>query len=849
MFGVLSCLVTEHDHWLVGLAAAISISTGLTSFKTYSVALASRDLRRKSWIVLASLCAGTGIWAAHLVEMLAYDGGVPTAYDPIAWLSSLLLILVFSICGFAFATSNDPWRIGAGGAVIGLGAGAMHLLEMSALVIPGSLSWNVPLVSVALTLGAAFSAASMLLFHRLTGMRAIATGGGMLMLAVTVMHFTSMDAMTIAPDPSIDVQGSSFSRALLAIAVAGVTTLALLSLLTAAVIQRTNIRYEAALNNQNHRFEVALGNMPIGLSMYDSDHRLIMCNKIYREIYDLPPKLTRPGTLFTDIIRYYVAKASGGESPESLSAMRVWIANHFAALEKGTPFSEIHNVVGGRTIQVTFGPIADGGWVDVQEDITERREHEAKIDHMARHDDLTGLPNRVQLRERLAELLRRSSELGDIAIHCLDLDHFKEINETLGHPVGDALLKLVVQRLEGCVREGDMIARLGGDEFVVLQISRDPARDASPLASRIVEAVNEPYELDGQLVQISASIGIALSPNDGTDADILLKNADMALYRAKNEGRGVWRLFEQEMNTRLHLRFGLAQDLRSAIANDELEVHYQPIVNLETCRVKCCEALLRWRHPQRGLVPPVEFIPVAEETGLIGPIGEWVLREACREAASWPDDVRVAVNISPIQLENRGLSQTIFNAVAASNLAPHRLELELTESALLDNSEATLSVLHQMSNFGVRIALDDFGTGYSSLSYLRKLPFDKIKIDRCFVKDLADGGENAIAIVRAIAALGNALDLTVTAEGVETLKQFNAVKGEGCTEVQGFYFSPPRLAAELSQFFAPSSPKDAKPKAPRPRSSRKPGADGRKTKTDVRKTDTAPAKKKRVARG
>jgi diguanylate cyclase (GGDEF)-like protein len=586
----------------------------------------------------------------------------------------------------------------------------------------------------------------------------------------------------------------------MAAAVAGVTLIVLMAVLAAAVIQRANQRHEVALREQNARFDVALSNMPVGLSMFDAEHRLIVCNRIYRELYDLPHELTQPGTPFAEIMRYYVVKETGGDL-ESLEDMHDWLAQYIAKVGQGKQFTDAHRLHDGRTVLVTIGPMANGGWVDVQEDITERRQNEARIEYLARHDHLTGLANRVLLRECLGEALKHRAERGDVALHCLDLDRFKEINDTLGHPAGDAILKLVTERIRGCVRDNDTIARLGGDEFVVLQVAKDPVQVAPPLASRLIEAISEPYEVGGHEVHVGASVGIAVSPIDSTDPDTLLKHADMALYRAKSEGRGRWSLFEQEMNTRQHARFLLARDLRSALANGELEIHYQPILNLSSGEVSCCEALIRWRHPERGLVSPAEFVPVAEETGLIVPISEWVLRQACAEAARWPERVRVAVNISPFYWKSRALSQMVFSAVAASRIAPSRLELEITESALLNTNEATRALLNQLHNVGVRIAMDDFGTGYSSLSYLRNLPFQKIKIDRCFVKDLSDSGKNAIAIIRAISALGRALDLTVTAEGVETQEQLEAIRAEGCTEMQGYLFSPPLPAAELSKYY------------------------------------------------
>ena len=447
----------------------------------------------------------------------------------------------------------------------------------------------------------------------------------------------------------------------------------------------------------------------------------------------------------------------------------------------------------------------DGGpqyLLGLVEDVTERARAEERIAHMAHHDALTDLPNRVLLRERLEAGLTHVRRGEQLAVHYLDLDTFKTINDTLGHPTGDELLKAVAERLCGCVREIDTVARLGGDEFAVIQTGLNDVSDAASLAQRIRDALKAPYTLNGQLVNIDASIGIASSPGDGTDADQLLKNADMALYRAKADGRGMYRFFEPAMDARIKARRALELDMRKAVTGGEFEVHYQPVVDLQSNRICGCEALLRWPHPERGFVSPADFIPIAEETGLIVSLGEWVLRRACADAATWPDDLRIAVNISPLQLISQNIVPVVMNALAASGLPAHRLELEITEAVFLQNNQATRTTLHQLRELGVRIAMDDFGTGYSSLSYLRSFPFDKIKIDRSFIGDLSDT-DDSIAIVRAITNLANNLNMTTTAEGVETAQQLQTVKALGCTEAQGYLFAPAMPAKDLARLFPP----------------------------------------------
>jgi diguanylate cyclase (GGDEF)-like protein/PAS domain S-box-containing protein len=435
-------------------------------------------------------------------------------------------------------------------------------------------------------------------------------------------------------------------------------------------------------------------------------------------------------------------------------------------------------------------------------DVTERKQAEARIAYMAQHDALTGLPNRVLFHEGLdAALAQIGHRGGMLAVHCLDLDHFKSVNDTLGHPIGDELLRVVAERLKAELRDGDLVARLGGDEFAVIQTNIAHPGAAGELAAKLIAAVSANYNIQHHEVVIGASIGIALAPNDGDATDALLRNADMALYRAKAEGRGTSHFFEAEMDRRIQARRVLELDLRKAFANGEFDLHYQPLINLQADQISGFEALLRWHHPERGMVLPDEFIPLAEEIGLIGPLGDWVLRQACTEAARWPGDLKIAVNLSPAQFRTRGVVQAVLSALAYSGLPPHRLELEITESVLLAETEANLAILHQLREIGARISMDDFGTGYSSLSYLRSFPFDKIKIDRSFVRDLAERPD-CMAIIRAVAGLGASLGISTTAEGVETRAQLDRLRAEGCTEAQGFLFSAPRPAADITGLLA-----------------------------------------------
>jgi diguanylate cyclase (GGDEF)-like protein/PAS domain S-box-containing protein len=438
--------------------------------------------------------------------------------------------------------------------------------------------------------------------------------------------------------------------------------------------------------------------------------------------------------------------------------------------------------------------------VSVVEDVTERTRANERIAHMAHYDALTDLPNRVLFREHLEQSLKWIRRGQRLAVLYLDIDQFKNVNDTLGHPVGDELLKAVAARLRSCLRETDIIARLGGDEFAIIQTAVDDPDEVSSLAKRIHQSISAPFDLSGHQFVTNTSIGIALAPHDGLDPDQLLKNADLAMYGAKADGRGTYRFFEPAMDARIKARRALEFELREAIMCGGFELYYQPLYKIHDRTMSGCEALIRWRHPKRGLVSPAEFIPIAEDSGLIVQLGEWVLRTACTEAAKWPSDIRVAVNVSPVQFMSGNIIQIVINALAASRLPARRLELEITEAVLIRDDEKVLAVLHRLRDLGVRIAMDDFGTGYSSLSYLQRFPFDKIKIDRSFIKDIAEP-EGSLAIVQAVVSIAQSRNITTTAEGVETAGQLEVLHAIGCNEMQGFLFSPPRQADELPQLF------------------------------------------------
>ena len=547
-----------------------------------------------------------------------------------------------------------------------------------------------------------------------------------------------------------------------------------------------------SLHQTNLRLDAALDNMTQGLCLYDTDGRLIVVNRRYGEIYNLPPNAIRVGMTAVEVLSCCLT--AGNHRSQSLGDM---LEAERAGAGTAEARTYIQHLDDGRIIAIEKRLIADGGFVATYEDITERRHAEARIAFMSRHDALTSLPNRNLLGEQVEQAIAQAGREGGFALLQIDLDDFKPVNDAFGQAVGDELICAAANRLSACVREIDTVARLAADEFVVLQRGIERPEDSAVLARRIVEILSAPYALTGRSVTVGASIGITVAPGDGMACEKLLKNAAVALDRAKAEARGSFRFFEADMDARLQARRQLEQDLREAVAAEAFEVYYQPIYDLADERIGGFEALLRWRHPVRGMVSPGVFIPLAEEIGLITPLGEWVLRRACAEAARWPEDLKIAVNVSAVQFTSAGLVTAVCGALAESGLAGRRLELEITESVLVANPGSTTAILHSLKQLGVRVSMDDFGTGYSALSYLRSFPFDKIKIDQSFVRDLCQPDGSGF-IVRAVIGLGTSLGMTTTAEGVETEEQLARLREEGCDEVQGYLFSPPVPAASVA---------------------------------------------------
>jgi diguanylate cyclase (GGDEF)-like protein len=558
----------------------------------------------------------------------------------------------------------------------------------------------------------------------------------------------------------------------------------------------TLLRRNEKLEELNTCFEAALNHMGRGLSMFDAEQRLVVCNKAYTDIYVLPAALTLPGTPLVEILRYHVLRIKGVEI--SKEAALEWVKDHVLRLRQVGHREEIQHLPDGRIIRITYQPLPGGGWVDMQEDITAQRQSDEKIEWLARHDTLTEIPNRFHFRERLEQQFETYDPRQGFALLWLDLDRFKEINDRLGHLVGDGLLKSVAAGLKSSLRAGDVVGRLGGDEFAILQVDVDREDLADSLACRILQNIRRTHEVHGHRLHIDASIGVALAPLHGQDPEQLFACADMALYRAKSMGRGVHAVFSPDSSTSAAAPNPLRGELDEALERGELVLHYQPIVDLHEGRVSSFEALMRWKHPSRGMIPPSEFIPIAEETRLIVRMGAWALRQACLDAKDWPDNTKVGVNLSAVQIECDNVYETVIEALTEAKLEPQRLQLEITETVLMRDQARTQEVLRKLHNLGVLISLDDFGTCFATLNYLRSFPFKKIKIDRSFVRDIPEH-RDCVAIVKSVADLARELNMRSVAEGVETAASLAAVRAAGYDEAQGFYFSPPVRASGVKR--------------------------------------------------
>jgi len=799
----------QQDVRLVGLSVLVAVAGAYAALEMIERSRGAHGMRARLWQAASAAALGVSVWSMHFIGMLAIRIEPPVTYAPGIALLSLLIAVGAVAWGLRILHAGASWlRTGAAGIVVGLGVAAMHYVGMAGVRFTGELGYTPGLFSLSVLIGIAAAIVALQLSIAVRSVGARATAALVMGAAICGMHYTGMSATAFLLDPLARRLPSVPSFPLtvaLSLTTLGLLLCALVLVAADRRVAASELREAASLRQANERlargnavlelsrkqFIAVLNNITQGVCLFDGAERLVLSNRRFTEIYGLPPTAVCPGSTFKDImnLRYAAGGAPDMSPSEYLAARR-------RAVAARVPSSTVTSLKNGRVVAINHQPMSDGGWVATHEDITERQQAEANVVFMAKHDALTQLPNRVLFNERLEQALDTTGGATGCALLYIDLDHFKLINDTRGHPIGDGLLQAAAERLRSCAREVDTAARLGGDEFAIIQVQAPSPDDAEGLANRVIAAFREPFIVDGHQILIGTSIGIAMGPGDGGTAERLLNSADIALYLAKTEGRGTLRFFEPEMDARINARRMLELDLRDAVARGEFELHYQPVVNLATGQVTSYEALLRWHHPVRGLVMPADFISSAEETGLIVPIGEWVLRTACLEAENWPANINIAVNMSAAQFKKGDPVSAVRAALDASGLQPNRLELEITETVLLQDTVAALAALHQLRGMGIAIALDDFGTGYSSLRYLRSFPFDKIKIDQSFVHDLVDNKE-AMSIVRAVTGLGDSLCMRTTAEGVESVEQLDELRKQGCTEVQGYYFGRPKPANEL----------------------------------------------------
>lgn len=792
MFRIINCLTLEHDARLTLLAVAVCFCASFGTISLLQRAYATRERARNVWIAIAGAASGFGIWATHFIAMLAYAPVVAIAYNIWLTLLSLAAAITITTGGIGCAVlGSSSWRGVIGGAIVGTGIATMHYLGMAALDMPGRVTWSSSLVAVSIVLGIAFGTAALAVFHRQGG-RHMLVGASLLTAAILSLHFTAMGAATVVPDPLRGGPGYSLSSTMLAIVIAG-AALALLgvSLVGALYDVRLNAlrarqqimeEAEAKIRQEHLRLDAAVNNMSQGLCMFDADGRLVICNQRYLDMYGLSDDMARPGTSLEDLLAARARQGSfSGDIGQYVANLAESIANKIAT-------SNVIELEDRRTVSVVSQPIAGGGWVATHDDITAQRRSAQRIAFLAHHDVLTGLPNRTYFSERLDDAIECAKTSGQhLALFCIDLDRFKEVNDVFGHSTGDALLREAADRFRRTAEE-NFVARLGGDEFTILAADCSSEK-AAEVAGRVLNAFKTVTSIKGQLLRIGVSIGIATYPRDGSDGETLFTNADAALYRCKAESRNCFRFFSPEMEEELRERRLVQWELRTALERGQLVVHYQPQARADEGIVGF-EALVRWQHPSRGLLAPGLFVPAAEESGLIMQVGEWVLREACREAASWDVPRQIAINLSPVQFQHGDLPGLVHSVLLESGLAPQRLELEITESVLISDFSRAKVILRRLRLLGVRISLDDFGTGYSSLSYLQSFRFDRIKIDRSLIANVERNPRSA-AIVGSVINLAHSLELPVIAEGVETEGQRRFLAGLSCDEVQGYLIGRP----------------------------------------------------------
>lgn len=782
MYRVLGCLTTQHDLVLVLVAAFVCVIGTMSISVAVERTLADRSGVR--WPLLLAVCAGTAVWSTHFVAMLAYETGIPMAYDP--FLTGLSFVVGSVVMGIGFEIARrtgDHWSGRAlAGIVVSAGVSALHYIGMAAIRLSGTVQFAPDLVIASVVLACLIGSAAMIVLYSAQRRQTRALAVALLVLMIVSLHFTGMGAVTLFMGGIVPGSGSGLSRTVLAAVVAGAALLMLgIGVAAARLERRASLRLEAEAD----RFRMLSEGTFEGLIVHRAGS-ILDANSAARQMFAMDGVLT--GTELQHWIldaRRLLVRDADAESDRIETELKLRSGHCFPA--------EVRR----RSIVMP-----DGGAAELLafRDLTAQRESEARIAHLALHDPLTDLPNRRFFVEMVNKTIAGAARgRRSFALLALDLDGFKLVNDLYGHAGGDELIRAFSRRISEHLRAGDVLARLGGDEFAILQSDVTHPEQSISLAQRLVDALREPVRIGHTDCTVSASIGVAVYPSDGDEVDDLIRNADTAMYRAKADGKATFRFFEAGMNEVLEQRRRLEQRLRVALAGEGMGLAYQPLVDCGARDVIGFEVLARWVDAELGPVAPLEFIPVAEESGLIVRLGDYVLKKACREAATWPSHLKVAVNLSAVQFRRDGLVQSVREALAESGLPGHRLDLEITENILIENRDYVLKVLTELKSLGVTISMDDFGTGYSSLSYLKSFPFDKIKIDREFVSELDTENGNT-SIVRAITSMGKSLQMRVVAEGVETRSQAEILRELDCDELQGFLIARPMPPEEVASF-------------------------------------------------
>jgi diguanylate cyclase len=770
MLKVYNCIATAHDLRLVVLAALVCVLASFAAINLLRYARKSQGHMRSMWLLVSAISTGFGIWATHFIAMLAFTPGIPSGYNILLTVLSLIAAIFLTGAGLAVSLIPNsrfaPW---IGGAIVAGGIAAMHYTGMAAFEIAGRILWDPTLVVASILIGALIGAAALPVgLHGKTA-KWKAGGATLLTLAICSHHFTAMGAVSILPDPTIEVSQSALPAAWLAIGVA-IASLAIIGLALAAVL--LDIR-------EHRRLELEVDHMR-DLANASVEGLLVCDGEVIVSV----------NTSFTALTALSAADLVGAKLercfPDPVARAKL-MAGSNEMIE-----TDLRQLDGSMTpVELILRPIIFAGrahHVIAVRDLKARKDAEQHIYFLAHHDALTALPNRSQFNARVDQEIAALTAGKSLAVLCFDLDKFKEVNDLFGHAAGDKVLQMVASRITAVLGERQMLARLGGDEFAVLVPDIENPTTASRLAETILEALRTSSDVPE--IDVTASIGIALCPGDAADRQSLLNHADTALNRAKTEGRNTHRFFEAKMGAAVRERRTIEHDLRHAIARQELRLLYQPQMDIASGKIIGFEALLRWKHPTRGEVSPAVFIPIAEESGAILQLGDWVLKTACREAATWTEPLKIAVNVSAVQLYSASFVQDLHQTLLETGLPPRHLEIEITETALVRDFSRALAMLRQIKLLGVCIAMDDFGTGYSSLSNLRAFPFDRIKIDGSFIKSV-NSNRQAATIVRAVLGLGRGLGLPVLAEGVETEAELQFLRDEGCDEVQGYLLGRP----------------------------------------------------------